>query len=158
VLDVTGEPPVLLRPGGVPVETLRAAVGAIALPAPGEAALARSPGTRHRHYAPRARVALVEPSADSGREVAATVRRLWEGGLRVGVMVTAEGLAEVPAGAVVRVMGPRAAPEVIAANLFALLRELDEAGLDAIVVEGIAERGVGRAVMDRLRRAAAGAG
>jgi L-threonylcarbamoyladenylate synthase len=55
-------------------------------------------------------------------------------------------------------MGPRAAPEVIAANLFALLRELDEAGLDAIVVEGIAERGVGRAVMDRLRRAAAGAG
>ena len=157
VLDVTGEPPVLLRPGGVSLEALQAAVGAVALPTPGEAALARSPGTRHRHYAPRARVALVEPSADSAREVAATVRRLWDRGLRVGVMVTAEGEAEVPAGAVVRVMGSRAAPEVIAANLFALLRELDEAGLDAIVVEGVAERGVGRAVMDRLRRAAAGA-
>jgi L-threonylcarbamoyladenylate synthase len=51
-------------------------------------------------------------------------------------------------------MGPRAEPAAIAANLFAQMRDLDDAGLDAIVVEGIEERGMGRAVMDRLRRAA----
>ncbi|MDQ7859774.1 MAG: L-threonylcarbamoyladenylate synthase [Armatimonadota bacterium] len=158
VVDVSGTTPVLLRPGGLPLEALQAAVGAVALPAPGAAATARSPGTRYRHYAPRARVVLVEGRPDAGERVAAAVRRLWDEGLRVGAMVTSEGAAGVPAGAVVRVMGPRAAPEVIAANLFAQLRELDEAGLDAIVVEGVAERGLGRAVMDRLRRAAAGAG
>jgi L-threonylcarbamoyladenylate synthase len=57
-----------------------------------------------------------------------------------------------------RVMGPRADPRTVAANLFAQMRELDDAGLDAIVVEGISERGMGRAVMDRLRRAAGQAG
>jgi len=55
-------------------------------------------------------------------------------------------------------MGPRADPAAVAARLFALLRELDDAGLDAIVVEGVPEQGLGRAVMDRLRRAAGRAG
>jgi L-threonylcarbamoyladenylate synthase len=53
-------------------------------------------------------------------------------------------------------MGAREDPDAIAANLFAQMRELDDAGLDVIVVEVISERGVGRAVMDRLRRAAGG--
>jgi L-threonylcarbamoyladenylate synthase len=157
VLDVTGQGPVLLRPGGVTLETLREIIGAIAVAAPDAAArIARSPGTRYRHYAPRARVVLVEASEDrAGPAIVAAVRQAWDQGARVGVMVTAEAASEVPVGAVVRVMGRRADPETIAARLFALLRELDDAGLDVIVVEGIAEHGVGRAVMDRLRRAAA---
>lgn len=156
VLDLSGERPVLLRPGGVPLETLEGLLGRVAI-AQSEARslLVRSPGTRYRHYAPRARVVLVEapPEAAAG-ELAAAVRRLWDQGLRLGVMVTAEAAAAVPSGAVVRIMGPRAEPAAIAANLFAQMRELDDAGLDAIVVEGVEERGMGRAVMDRLRRAA----
>ncbi len=166
VLDLTGPAPVLLRPGGVSLEALQEIIGDVAAAsgaasrderdhAGAQAALRRSPGTRYRHYAPRARVVLVEGTP--GRievEVAASVRRLWDQGLRVGVMVTAEAASGVPAGAVVRVMGGRDDPTTIAARLFAQMRELDDAGLDAIVVEGISERGVGRAVMDRLRRAA----
>ncbi len=159
VLDLTTSPPSVLRPGGVAVETLRDLLGPVALPPPGAPVLARAPGTRYRHYAPRTRVVLVEASPDRiGEAVAGAVRDLWNRGLRVGVMVTEEHAAAVPSGAVVRVMGPRADPAVVAARLFAQLRELDEADLDAIVVEAIEERGLGRAVMDRLRRAAGSAG
>ncbi|MDQ7839911.1 MAG: L-threonylcarbamoyladenylate synthase [bacterium] len=180
VLDLTCDPPVLLRPGGVSLEQLVTIVGQVTVPAPGAAAagtaapevqvaLERSPGTRYRHYAPRARVVLVEVppekvlpeevgAAQPGAELSAAVRLLWDEGLRVGVMVTAEAASGVPEGAVVRVMGPRTDPAAVAAKLFALLRELDDAGLDAIVVEGIPEQGLGRAVMDRLRRAAGQAG
>jgi L-threonylcarbamoyladenylate synthase len=159
VLDLAGTPPALLRPGGVPLEALREALGDVVARPLLEATLARSPGTRYRHYAPRAKVLLVEaPTARVVAELQASVRRLWNQGLRVGVMVTSEAAGSVPAGAVMRVMGPRADPRTVAANLFAQMRELDDAGLDAIVVEGISERGVGRAVMDRLRRAAGQAG
>jgi L-threonylcarbamoyladenylate synthase len=159
VLDLTTSPPSVLRPGGVAVETLRDLIGPVALPPAGAPVLARAPGTRYRHYAPRARVVLVEAPPDRvGEAVAGTVRALWDRGLRVGVMVTEDHAAAVPSGAVVRVMGPRTDPAVVATRLFAQLRELDEAGLDAIVVEAIDERGLGRAVMDRLRRAAASAG
>lgn len=159
VLDLTGRTPVVLRPGGVTVETLQSILGSVAVAPPGaRALLARSPGTRYRHYAPRARVVVVEAQpARAGPEMAAAIRRLWDQGLRVGVMVTADAAQDVPPAAVVRVMGARSDPQAIAANLFAQLRELDAAGLDAIVVEGIPEQGVGRAVMDRLRRAAGGA-
>jgi L-threonylcarbamoyladenylate synthase len=154
VLDITTDPPMLLRPGGVTLEALRETVGDIAVAAPRPGAPARSPGMRYRHYAPRTRVVLVEASNDTGDGVASAVRRYWDQGQRVGVMVTAEAAASVPSGAVVRVMGRRDDPASIAAGLFAHLRDLDDAGLDVIVVEAIAERGVGRAVMDRLRRAA----
>ncbi|MBI3998596.1 MAG: threonylcarbamoyl-AMP synthase [Armatimonadetes bacterium] len=159
VLDLTGATPTVLRPGGLTVETLQAIVGEVAVATlQMQAALARSPGTQYRHYAPRARVVLVNALPErAGADLDAAVRRLWDQGLRVGVMVTAESADRVPPGAVVRVMGPRGDPRVIAANLFAQLRELDDAGLDAIVVEAIPEEGLGRAVMDRLRRAA-GAG
>ena len=157
VLDLTRRVPTVLRPGGVPLETLEEILGRVSVADPrrtGAAALRRSPGTRYRHYAPRAGMQLVE--GERGRaaaDVAAAVRALWAQGLRVGVMVTAETAPTVPPGAVVRVMGRSDDPATIAARLFAQLRELDDAGLDAIVVEGIPERGLGRAVMDRLRRA-----
>ncbi len=160
VLDLTGPVPVLLRPGGVSLETLRELVGPVTLAAAEAGALeaamfARSPGVRYRHYAPRTRVVLVEAGHDADPDsIVRTVRRLWDQGMRVGAMVTTETAAAMPPGAVVCVMGSRDDPETVAARLYAHLRELDDAGLDVIVVEGIPERGVGRAVMDRLRRAA----
>ncbi len=155
VLDVTTDPPTLLRPGAVSLEALRVEIGPVAVGSAATAAAARSPGMRYRHYAPRARVILVEAAGGDARDaVASAVRRSWDDGQRVGVMVTEETAASVPSGAVVRVMGRRDDPAAIAAGLFGHLRDLDEAGLDVIVVEGIEEAGVGRAVMDRLRRAA----
>lgn len=157
VVDLTRRVPAVLRPGGVPLETLQEILGRVSVldSRKRSRALRRSPGTRYRHYAPRAEMLLVEGPRDQiAAELTAAVRGLWGQGLRVGVMATAETAPAVPSGAVLRVMGRRDDPATIAARLFAQIRELDDAGLDAIVVEGIDERGMGRAVMDRLRRAA----
>jgi len=158
VLDLTRRVPTVLRHGGVPLETLKEILGRVSVArtrGTGAAALRRSPGTRYRHYAPRADMILVDgPYERMAAEVAAVVGRLWSQGLRVGVMATAETAPTVPSGAVVRIMGRRDDAATIAARLFAQMRELDSAGLDAIVVEAVPERGLGRAVMDRLRRAA----
>ncbi|MEA3202272.1 MAG: L-threonylcarbamoyladenylate synthase [Thermoplasmata archaeon] len=141
VVSVLGPKPVVLRPGGTPVERIREALGEVGR----ETGSARSPGTRYRHYAPSARVVL---SDSAGLRAAA-------GGLpgRVAIVAAAEsGLV----GPDVRVPGSRRDAEAWARQLFALLRDLDAEGYDAIVVEAIPEEGVGHAVMERLRKAAEG--
>jgi L-threonylcarbamoyladenylate synthase len=113
------------------------------------------PGTRSRHYAPRAQVLLVEQGAAE-----AALKEL--SGKRVGVLVYltrslsvyGEGQGEVrgAGGEVIIIQMPRSL-KAYARRLFAALRELDEQGVDVIVVEKLQERGLGRAIMDRLRRA-----
>jgi L-threonylcarbamoyladenylate synthase len=156
VLDLTVDPPLVLRPGGVTLEELRAVLGDVQmLDAAHTEAAKRSPGTRSRHYAPRAQVLLVEQGAAE-----AALKEL--SGKRVGVLVYltrslsvyGEGQGEVrgAGGEVIIIQMPRSL-KAYARRLFAVLRELDEQGVDVIVVEKLQERGLGRAIMDRLRRA-----
>jgi L-threonylcarbamoyladenylate synthase len=147
VLDLTGPAPVLLRPGGVTLEALKPIVGRILL-SPGATRARRSPGTRYRHYRPRAPVVIALPGAPLKDLVDAHRAR----GLSVGVICQrAEGLLD---GAGVRLERLPASISGYAQGLFAAMRALDDAGVDVIVVEGVEERGLGAAVMDRLRRAA----
>lgn len=148
VVSLVGPRPVLLRLGGVPREALERAVGP--LEAAGKDDLARSPGTRHRHYAPRARVHLVHGGR---RELEAALARLSAGGGRVALVAARE---DAPEGAHVRVPAGLREPEAWARVLFALLRDLDAEGYQHVVVQAIPEEGLGAAVMDRLRRAAEG--
>ena len=146
VLDLTGRRPLLLRRGAVTWEHLRALLGEVDGVDDGdEAAKARSPGLRHRHYAPRARVELV---SEGTGEVA--VARAIAGGERVALVCR----RDVRSAALVERL-PAGLPE-FARALFASLRALDAAGVDRIVVEAVPEDGIGAAIMDRLRRAAAG--
>jgi L-threonylcarbamoyladenylate synthase len=122
----------LLRPGGLPVEVIEAALGAPLLP-PGDAISA--PGQLASHYAPRGRVRLgvTRPEGDE----------IWIGfGICPGAALTLS-----PTGDMVQA----------AANLFATLHDADAlAGPDGrIAVAPIPDRGLGRAINDRLRRAAA---
>jgi len=136
VVSLLGARPVILRQGAIP----REALGDIILG--GADPVARSPGVKYRHYAPRARVVLSNPEG---------LRAAAPPGLRVAWIASAEsGLT----GPDVRVPGSRRDPEAWARALFALLRDLDREGYQAIVVEAIPEEGVGAAVMDRLRKAA----
>jgi L-threonylcarbamoyladenylate synthase len=142
VLDLSGARPLLLRRGGVTLETLRALLGAVdGLEGHDLEAMSRSPGLRHRHYAPRARVELVPEGAG---EAAARPRTPGE---RVALVVRRPlaGAAVLPADL-----------EGFARGLFATLRALDADGVDRIVVEAVPETGLGAAIMDRLRRAAEG--
>lgn len=149
VVDVSEGRPVLLRPGGISHEALEAVVGEVLTPAQESTALShRSPGTRYRHYAPRARLVLASPGVPA--QMARLARRWQQSGERVGTIsrrpLPFDAVAGVVAGSI----------EEYAAGLFAALRELDAAGCTVIVAEAVEEEGLGRAVMDRLRRAASG--
>ena len=159
VLDVSVDPPMLLRPGGTPVESLRKVLGDVQLHpfvlAERELAVreSRSPGMRHKHYAPKAELVLVEGSLEA---VVEKVKALADSyrikACKVGVLATDETKAKYRAD-VVKSLGSRFNLEAIAQNLFALLREFDAEGVDVIIAEGVPSEGLGLAVMNRLRKA-----
>lgn len=139
VLDLSGEQPVLLRPGGLPAEALAEVAGTIAGPEAGAGAI-RAPGQLLSHYAPSCPV------------------RLNAASVREGEALLAFGPPPSGATCVVQLSAAGDLREA-AAHLFAGLRELDEAvarlGLSGIAVMPVPEEGLGVAINDRLRRAAA---
>ncbi|MEM2104921.1 MAG: L-threonylcarbamoyladenylate synthase [Candidatus Bathyarchaeia archaeon] len=160
VLDLTSAPPQILRPGGTPYEELKKVLGTVKIHpvaiADGEVPIekARSPGVKHKHYAPKAEVIVVEG------EVHAIVKKARElaeqyanKGLRVGVLATDETAAGYE-GYVVKSLGSRSDLTAIARNLFRLLREFDAENVDVIIAESVPPKGLGLAVMNRLRKAA----
>jgi L-threonylcarbamoyladenylate synthase len=159
VLDLTVDPPQVLRPGGTTFEVLREVLGKVELnPAvTAEKALrmekVRSPGLRHKHYAPDAEVVVVEGEVDAVvAKVDELVKLYREDGRRVGVLATDETVSRYSAD-VVKSLGSRGDLAVVARNLFRLLREFDLEGVDVIVAEGVPAEGLGLAVMNRLRKA-----
>jgi L-threonylcarbamoyladenylate synthase len=148
VLDLTTTPPRLLRPGLLPVGEIEAVIGPVASPhgrAPTQAVLP-SPGMLPRHYAPRTPLELVETGEGAGRAQA-----LQRAGLRVGLLSSA---AVMPLSGVMHLRLPSDLAGY-SARLYAALYELDDAGLDRIIVELPPDVPDWLAVRDRLRRAAA---
>lgn len=134
VLDLSGAVPALLRPGGVALEALSAVLGPVAT-APGGPA--RAPGMLASHYAPVLPLRLAAEAARPGEALLA-FGPLAPPGFREILWLSRSGdLAEA------------------AANLFAMLRALDRPEFAGIAVMPIPEDGLGRAINDRLRRAAA---
>jgi L-threonylcarbamoyladenylate synthase len=160
VLDMSVDPPMVLRPGGTPFEALREVLGDVVLhpfvSAEQELPVgkARSPGMKHKHYAPNAEVIVVEGAIP---DVVAKINELAESyrrkGVKVGVLATDETLVSYHVD-VVKSLGSRFNLTVVAQNLFRLLRELDAEGVDVIVAEGVPTENLGLAVMNRLRKAA----
>jgi L-threonylcarbamoyladenylate synthase len=156
VLDLSRQPPTILRPGAVTLEMLRPLVSDVRLaePSPSGGAMP-SPGLLEKHYSPRAPLTLYA----GANAIDALLRDADEAqahGSRVGVLV---GAGDVDAARqrawVVCEIGPDA--EAIARGLYAALRELDTAGVDVILARAFPiEGGLGVAIHDRLRRAAAG--
>jgi L-threonylcarbamoyladenylate synthase len=150
VLDVTRTPPRLLRPGLVTPGEIEAIVGGIerteGMASAGDRPLP-SPGMLSRHYAPRASLECVE---DGGRE---RVRELSRTGLRVGWLT----FQVAPPAAVAGLWAVRmpSEPGAYAAQLYAVLHDLDAAGVERIVVELPPDAEAWLAVRDRLRRASA---
>jgi len=159
VLDLTVDVPLLLRPGGVSLEELTAAVGEIRTVADTmDSAQARSPGMKYRHYAPGARVWL---AAGEGEALVDAIKRLAcdleKEGRRVAIMATAGNLLKYQGCSdTVINMGDAGDLPAVASRLFHNLRLLDSCGVDDIIAEPVPEYGLGFAVMNRLRKAAGG--
>ena len=151
VVDVTVDPPVILRLGGLTRERIEETIGKVETDTSGEHGV-RSPGTRHRHYAPRAQVILIRQgdAAAFGSEL----QKQRQMGKNVGSIVHSPLLSHVESGDFYRVLP--SSMEIFARHLFRTLRELDAMQVDVIVIEGVEDVGLGATVMDRLRRAAQG--
>ena len=146
IVDLSGDKPVLLRPGGVSAEALEAVLG-MALETAGSAA-PRAPGTLKAHYAPATPLMLVEPEL-----APELVRSLVRQEKRVAVL-SLSALRPLLPGLAWFACPPE--PEAYAHDLYANLRAADRSGCDVIVVERPPERPEWAAVLDRLTRAAAG--
>lgn len=136
--------PRLLRPGPVTLEELCECLGREVVVASGSSATPESPGMLIRHYAPRTPLRVLVQSA---APIAPNDRRV--GLLAFRSAPTSGNFAAV------ETLSATGDLREAAANLFAALRRLDAAGVDAIVAEPVPEAGLGRAIMDRLRKAAA---
>jgi L-threonylcarbamoyladenylate synthase len=160
VLDLTADPPTVLRPGPVTVGELRQILGRVEVhpiataEIPAEAVIARAPGMKYRHYAPSAEVVVVEGPLP---RVVGKIQELWQEyqreGKRVGIMATKETAGEYQS-AIVKVVGTRRNLRTVAKNLFQTFRDFDREGVDVILAEGVEISGIGLAIMNRLRKAA----
>lgn len=160
VLDLTTQPPRILRPGGTPREALEAVLGTVEVwEGSATDAAQRSPGLLAKHYAPRARLTLVlgEDTEALLARVVEVAQTLGAQGERVGVLLADEDARQVETllpGAILLALGPRDDLAEIARNLYAALRYLDAQGVTVIVTREFGRRGLGLAIRDRLRRAA----
>lgn len=159
VLDLTQNPPQILRPGGVTYEELKEVLGEVSIH-PSAIAMGRieveralSPGMKHKHYAPKAELIVVEGDLD--RVVGKIIELIDEYsklGWKIGVLATDETMNRYSKG-IVKSMGSRSDLKLAAKNLFKLLREFDDENVNLILAEGLPQEGLGLAVMNRLRRA-----
>lgn len=164
VLDVSGAVPVLLRPGGVTLEALQALLGRVDVRgSTSGAAVLPSPGLLERHYAPRTRLLLVQSGnggADGACALLAAAGRAALAAGRFPLLLAYDEdlpvLADVIAqGAGVERLGAAASAAAVAQRLYAALRAADALGADLLLARTLPPHGMGAAVNDRLRRAAA---
>ena len=141
ILSLTGDRPRLLRPGGLPLEEIESVIGKVEIGSV-EEDVPFSPGRLPRHYAPKTPIVL-----EGWRETLEAYQNK-----KVGLLSFGEVNVSFPFHHI-EVLSQRGNLREAAANLFAAIRRLDSLDLDLILSESVPEVGLGRAMMDRLRRA-----
>lgn len=153
ILDLTCQPPRLLRPGGLPLEDLERLIGHIdvdhAVTAPlQEGEKPKAPGMKYRHYAPKAPVTVVTGAPEaSAREIQ---RRAGKG---AGIICFDE-YADLFRGMEVHTLGPSGDKLVQAQRVFDALRTFDNSDVTEIYTQCPDNRGLGLAIGNRLKKAA----
>lgn len=158
IVDMTAEPPVILRPGAITRDMIEVVIGAVeidkAIIAPNSGIKPKAPGMKYRHYAPRADLTIVEGSRDKVVETMNQMALEAEGnGKKVGIIATDETAKRYPHG-IVKSLGARSHEEEIAQHLFEVLRQFDDTDVDCIFSESFEDAAIGAAIMNRLLKAA----
>jgi len=156
VVDMTCEPPRLLRPGGITLEELKEILGEVECdPAltsePDPTERVRSPGMKYRHYAPDAELFIVH---GEGARAARYIRYQAESTSEECAVLCFDEELPLYKGLTAQSYGRAADPRTLAKGLFSALRLLDAAGVDVIYARCPEEKGLGAAVANRLRKAA----
>lgn len=157
VIDMTGDMPTILRPGGITKEEVEEVLGKCeydpAIIKSSEKIVPKSPGQKYRHYSPKAKVVLYKGKAeDIAKRIVQDYEKLQSEGLRVGIMSTVQ-TEKYYEGKTTICCGDRTKPLTISSNLFKDLRNFDRIGMDVILAEAVDEQGLGKAIMNRLGKA-----
>ena len=149
VIDMSGEVPILLRPGGITVEQLRAVLGRVNVATSvkeGEAP--KSPGLKYKHYSPEAEVIILSGDTDEVYDYIKTqAKEKKTGMLSFDEFPKIDGIETISLGSVKK-------PEEAAQRLFGALREMDERGVEIVFAPEISDKNMWSAVRNRLYRAA----
>lgn len=162
IVDLTEDVVTILRPGYINMDMLKEVVGEVRMD-PGivyndkgttSGARPKAPGMRYKHYAPKGDLTIISGEEDI---VVATINQMTkealDKGQRVGIIATSESADRYKDGQVL-VIGDRADEGSIAHNLYDILRQFDEIGVDVIYSESFATPKMGQAIMNRLLKAA----
>lgn len=158
VLDLSGEKPMVLRPGGIGIEELRRVAGDVGQDDSilDKDKLPKSPGQKYRHYAPEAEMVVFKGSLDCIIEsINDYVKESPLEDEKIGIMATDESKDHYSKG-IVKSLGSREDKRTIALNLFKTIREFDRIGVDVILSEGVKLDDIGMAIMNRMMKASGG--
>lgn len=162
IVDVTGETPMILRPGYITQEMLSRVVGEtdmdVTIFDSDSTQAPKAPGMKYRHYAPKGEIVIVEGEQDDVVRYINEQAAVHEArGELAGIIGTQEHIAQYHASSV-KNAGSRENPESVARQLYTFLREFDDEHIAYIYSESFAgnfpDRGFGQAVMNRLLKAA----
>lgn len=163
IVDVTGDVPLILRPGCITAQMLEKVGGrvetdaAVLAQTPQKNVVAKAPGMKYRHYAPRGEMTIVEG------ETPAVVHKIIElveekrqqmPEAKVAVVASGETRGKYPPEILVVEAGSREKEGDIAAHLYAVLRDLDTMDVQFIYAESFSTDTMGQAIMNRMRKAA----
>ena len=161
IIDVSGEEAVILRPGYITKAMIEKVIGRVTIdPAIleehiQENLVAKAPGMKYKHYAPKGELTLVEGKdvTQVSRMINELVKQALAKGQKVAVIATDESasLYDAP---IVKTIGSRQQVETVAHSLYDILRQMDELQVDVIYSESFAREELGQAIMNRLLKAA----
>jgi sua5/yciO/yrdC/ywlC family protein len=156
IVDVSVSIPLVLRPGAITLNMLREvneniSIDPAILKKPEKDLLPKAPGMKYRHYAPKAKLVIVEGDFDKFKSFVEKEKDL-AAGKKIGLILTEENKGKIEADEV-EYVGSRLSYEDIAHNLFAVLRRFDEKNIDIIYSESFDESELGMAIMNRLVKA-----
>lgn len=159
VIDISGDIATVLRPGGVTVEELRAVLGKVQLDPAIEQQTNRplSPGMKYTHYAPSGEMWIVQGDE---QKVIETINMLAKEqsvkGKKVGILTLEEHNDHFYHADMILSYGSKQNLYPMAEHLYEALRIFDLQQIDYILAEGFEEKGIGLAIMNRLKKAAGG--
>ena len=159
ILDLTGEKAVILRPGSITPQMLEEVLQEEVMMNSGllidkEVERPKAPGMKYKHYAPKAEMLIIQgKSEEVCKEIQRRIEEDQKNKIKVGIICTDE-TKSFYVNAHCKSIGSGTQLEMIANNLFSILREFDELDVDIIYSESFSEEGLGEAIMNRLMKAA----
>lgn len=158
IVDLTGEYPMILRPGYITKEMLKEVVGRVdedvTMMQKTDGVKPKAPGMMYRHYAPKGTLTII---SGEGQKVVRRINELTKEamgyGKKTGVIATTENFSLYEAD-VIKNAGKRNDEAAIARELYRILREFDDEDVEVIYSEAFPEGGIGQAIMNRLLKAA----